>query len=334
MATYLNNILNHLRALQVWAAGKDMALDLDIKTLLLEVKHRGRYFTMYPLLQGGENGNPDRVFHMEVLTAETIGFGGWRPYRTIQHPLSTDKQLFKNFLRNQGIATPESGTHDVSSPPLFDYVIKGTRGSFGKEIAGPYRAGVQPEKQSWAQWSVGNQTFVEQFINGDAAKIWFWGKRPIFAQSHAFPVVRGDGVLSLDALIRKKLAPRLNWDSYVDRDIILACFNYQEVELSAIVPEGMEIWFDYRFARRYAVPPGNGIDSDTTLPQLIERSGRQIYEMGDALADLLRKTIPAPLLITVDCMVDRQGKIWWLEMNTNSLMPPEGYAAMFEDMFR
>ena len=334
MAFYINDILNHLRALQTWSAGKDMALDLDMKTFLLEVKYRGRYFTMYPMFQGGENGRPERVLHMEVLTNETIGFGGWRPYRTIQHPLSTDKQLFKNFLRCQGIATPESGLHDINRPPTFDYVIKGTRGSFGKEISGPYRANTQPTKDSWAQWSAGNQTFIEQFINGETAKIWFWGKRPIFAQSHVFPVVRGDGVSSLDALIRKRLAPRRNWDTFADRDLILSCFDFQQTDLSSVVPEGKELWIDYRFAQRYANPPGNGIDSDSTLPHLMERSGAQIQQMGDALADLLRQAIPAPVLITVDCMVDRQGKIWWLEMNTNSLMPPEGYAAMFEDMFR
>jgi len=334
MAFYINDILNHIRALQTWAAGKDMVLNLDMKTFLLEVKYRGRYFTMYPMFQGGKNGKLDHLFHTDTLTGETIGFGGWRPYRTIRHPLSTDKLLFKNFLQSQGISAPESRLHDLGHPPAFDYVIKGARGSFGREIAGPYRANTQPAKDSWIQWSAGNQTFIEQFIYGETAKIWFWGKRPIFAQSHTFPVVRGDGTSSLEALVRRRLGPQRNWDTHADRDLIVACLDFQEMDLSAIVPEGKEVWIDYRYARRYAAPTGNGIDSDSMLPQMMERSGAQIQQMGDALADLLHKAIPAPILITVDCMVDQQNKIWWLEMNTNSLMPPEGYAAMFENMFQ
>ena len=334
MPYYINDILNHLRSLQTWAAGKDMTLNLDMKTLLLEAKYRGRYFTMYPMFQGGESGKLDRLFHTDILTRETIGFGGWRPYRTIRHPLSTDKLLFKNFLLNEAIPTPESRVHDMGQPPVFDYVIKGARGSFGREIAGPYRANTLPAKDTWTQWSADNQTFIEQFIDGTTAKIWFWGKRPIFALSHTFPMVRGDGASSLDALVRRRLGPQRNWDTHSDRDLIIACLNFQGVDLSTIAPEGQEIWIDYRYARLYAAPPGNGIDSDSTLPQLMERSGAQIQQMGDALADLLRKAIPAPVLITVDCMIDHQGKIWWLEMNTNSLMPPEGYAAMFEDMFQ
>ena len=73
--------------------------------------------------------------------------------------------------------------------------------------------------------------------------------------------------------------------------------------------------------------------SDNELAALQQRSGAQLNAMGGALATLLRKTIPVPVVITVDGVLDEDGKVWWLEMNTNSLLPPEGYETMFRDLF-
>jgi hypothetical protein len=56
--------------------------------------------------------------------------------------------------------------------------------------------------------------------------------------------------------------------------------------------------------------------------------------MGKALAKLLKLTFPAPLMISIDGVLDREGVIWWLEMNTNSVVPPDGYEAMFSDLFQ
>jgi len=331
MAIYINTVFTHFLALQSLATGKEMRLTLNARNFTLEVKYRGRYFTMLPMFQGLANG---QLFHMDSLTKDVVGFGGWRPYRTIQHPYSNDKLLFKQFLRENGLKTPEYQPQDPMRAPSFDYVIKGARGSFGKQISGPYRGGTQPEKDTWTQWAQGSPTFTERFVNGATAKVWFWGNKPIYALAHAFPSVRGDGKQTLDELMRVRLAKRrIDWATCADREILLACLAFQRADVAAVVPEDTDIWFDYRYAQRYEGTPVNAIESDNMLAELIDRDGDHVQRMGNALADLMRKSVPAPVLLTADCMIDQEGHLWWLEMNTNSLMPPEGYAAMFDDLF-
>jgi hypothetical protein len=45
------------------------------------------------------------------------------------------------------------------------------------------------------------------------------------------------------------------------------------------------------------------------------------------------KRLSAPVLYSLDAVVDGEGKVWWLEMNSNPVMPPPGYPAMLQDLF-
>jgi hypothetical protein len=100
-----------------------------------------------------------------------------------------------------------------------------------------------------------------------------------------------------------------------------------------VLEEGREAWIDYRYGQVYPEAFGASARSDSRLEELLQLTGGQLAEMGRALANLLRQTIPVPVVITVDGVLDDQQQIWWLEMNTNSLLPPEAYAAMFADLF-
>ncbi|MCJ0764498.1 hypothetical protein [Variovorax terrae] len=331
MRNYLSVISNHFRALQEWAIDKEAQLDLDVKTFVLEVKHRGRYYHMYPLFQASSEG---QLRHTGFLPKDVVGFGGWRPYPPIRHPHSLNKLLFKDFLRKSELRTPTFLTKAGQSQPEFDYILKGTSGSFGREIAGPFRAS-QPADLNGSTTNPPPSThFVEKFIEGTSLKVWFWGAKAFFAHAQSFPEIEGDGVTTVESLLRQRLTScRLDWEHFSDRSIILECLRFQNISSGAVLKTGESLWFDYRYGKHYEPVHGATPDSDNNLPSLLEQTGTQIHDMGSALANLLKPNFAAPIMISVDGMLDHDGNIWWLEMNTNSLMPPEGYAAMFSDIF-
>jgi hypothetical protein len=54
---------------------------------------------------------------------------------------------------------------------------------------------------------------------------------------------------------------------------------------------------------------------------------------GAHFAAKLRETMPAPVAYALDAVVDADNQVWWLEANSNPVLPPEGYETMFADLF-
>jgi len=54
---------------------------------------------------------------------------------------------------------------------------------------------------------------------------------------------------------------------------------------------------------------------------------------GQWIAAELRQELNAPVLCSLDGVLDADGKIWWLEANSNPIFPPTGYPAMFSTLF-
>ena len=328
MTAYINITFNHFAALQKWVTESGGAATLDVKDFSVEVKHRGRYYRMYPLFQAHVNG---QLVHLPKLTPQVRGFGGWRPYQTITHTHSSDKQLFKQFLAEAGLRTPQSWG-ESAAPPASDYVLKARKGSFGRGLFGPYRAGTAPLVGE-AETRPYGALFAEQFVHGRALKVWFWGARAFFAHMQACPVIVGDGAGTAQALLQRKLRATVTPDAAGLQSFAAGCLAFQGVSLDEVLAEGREAWIDYRYGQQYSESWGTTPVSDNQLQALRELSESQLEEMGSALARLLQQTIPLPVMITCDGILDAEGRIWWLEMNTNSLLPPEGYAAMFADLF-
>jgi hypothetical protein len=283
---------------------------------------------MYPLFQANVNG---QLVHLPNLTPQVRGFGGWRPYHPITHAHSSDKQLFKQFLAEAGLRTPQSWG-EYGAPPMSDYVLKARRGSFGRGLFGPYRAGRAPLVGE-AQTKPYGPLFAEQFVHGRALKVWFWGARPFFAHMQTCPMIVGDGARTAEALLQRKLRSAVSSEPGGLQSFAAECLAFQGVGMNEVLAEGREAWIDYRYGQQYTATWGTTPVSDNQLEALRELSGPQLEEMGTALARLLQQTLPVPVMITCDGVLDGEGRIWWLEMNTNSLLPPEGYAAMFADLF-
>lgn len=328
MAAYLTVSYNHFAALQRWAQETGGQASVDLRDFTMEVKHRGRYYRMFPMFQGRVQG---RLTHLSRLTPDVQGFGGWRPYQTLTHPHSSDKKLFKAWLQECGLRCPQALDFD-GTPPAQDYVLKAPDGSFGVGLFGPFRAGTQPVGPAGEQAARG-ELFAEQFVPGRMLKVWYWGARPFFAHMQAYPALAGDGRSSVGDLLRARVAlAGLQWDTFPQKPIVLGCLAYQGLDLDDTLAEGQQAWIDFRYGQLYDAPRSSLV-SDNQLEDLAQRSGEQLQQLGQALARLLQQAFPAPVVMTVDGLLDDEGRIWWLEMNTNSLLPPEGYAAMFSDLF-
>ena len=328
MAAYLTVSYNHFAAVQRWADETGGQARVDLRDFTMEVKHRGRYYRMYPMFQGRVQG---RLTHLSRLTPDVQGFGGWRPYQTLTHPHSSDKKLFKAWLQECGLRCPRAWDFD-GRPPQEDYVLKARNGSFGLGLFGPFRRGTPPSGQAGEQAGHG-ELFAEQFVRGHMLKVWYWGARPFFAHMQAYPVLAGDGRTSVGELLQARVARAgLDGESFPQKPVVLGCLAYQGLDPADTLPQGQQAWIDFRYGQLYE-PPGAAMVSDNQLQDLALRSGDQLPHLGEALAKLLQQAFPAPVVMTVDGLLDAEGRIWWLEMNTNSLLPPEGYAAMFSDLF-
>lgn len=329
MSSYLNVTFNHFNALQQWATEAGAQAILDMKDFTLEVKHRGRYYRMYPTFQANMNG---RLVHLPNLSPDVRGFGGWRPYQTIMHTHSSDKQLFKAFLAESSLRTPRS-LGSGATPPDVDYVLKPRRGSFGRGLFGPYHANATPSATPQELGEHG-ELFAEEFVHGRMLKVWFWGARAFFAHVQDYPCVVGNGRSCVEQLVRQKVeAAMMSWENFERKPIVQECLAFQGLAFGDVLEQGRRAWIEYRYGQLYPETFGGSPVSDNRLEALVEATGTQVADMGRALGALVRQTIPLPVVITVDGILDADGSIWWLEMNTNSLLPPEGYAVMFADLF-
>jgi hypothetical protein len=326
---YINAFSNHFRSVQEWGQRAQASIVLDVLTFEMEVKCRGRYYTFHPQFVGLVQG---RLVNVPALTPDTAGFIGWRPYRPLAYDLSTHKLQFKSFIRESGLRTPSHWTLDGSSPPPdADYILKRVTGSFGYELAGPFRARTHPPADAAVPGD--GALFAEQFVRGRALKVWFWGDRPFFAHLREPATVLADGRSTLRALIDRRFrSANEEFETYPERRVVEDCLSFQSLGLDDIPEEGRSVLVDYRYGREHR--PGNSsLRSDNDLPALPAPVLEAVERAGDCFAAKLRETLPAPVAYALDAVVDAENRVWWLEANSNPVLPPEGYEAMFADLF-
>ncbi|TFY97066.1 hypothetical protein [Ramlibacter humi] len=327
---YINAFLTHFRAVQEWGRSTQASIELDVMNFEMEVKCRGRYYHLFPQFVGAING---RFFNMPALTPDTGGFIGWLPYRLVKYELARDKLYFKTFVREAGLLTPASWDLAAESPsPNRDYILKRSMGSFGYELAGPFRAGTAPPK---GRLATGNGTvFAEQFIRGRSLKVWYWGQRAFFAHLREPSEVLADGSSTVHALVDQRLKSGHNADleTYKERHVVQDCLAFQDLALADVPKKGTSVLVDYRYGREYR-PAASSLQSDNEMALIPAPAMQAIEAAGSRFAAKLLENMPAPVAYSLDGVIDEEGQVWWLEANSNPAFPPEGYAAMFGDLF-
>ena len=95
---------------------------------------------------------------------------------------------------------------------------------------------------------------------------------------------------------------------------------------------GSHHWIDFRYGRMLQGVPATA-RTDNAFGGLGEVTKGQIQLAGERAQTALRAALPAPVAFTLDGVIDADGDVWWLEMNSNPVFPPEGYAEMFTELF-
>jgi len=329
MIIYSPLFVNHFRTLSEWARETGAEVQLDCANFELKVSWRNRFFFLFAQFVGMPNG---RYAYLPTLTPDVTGFIGWLPYRPFVYALSRDKLTFKRHAQTVGLPTPQFWLAESLSDISADYVLKRSTGSFGYQLSGPFKQALKPDQQVQPQESAGD-LYAEQFIRGKILKVWFWGMRAFFAQCHSYPVVIGDGQSTARKLVEERLKTlALSWDTCTDRSAIESCLSYQGRGMDDTVAAGECLFIDYRYSRDYQ-PPKSALVSDNQLALLSQPVRDQIAAAGVQIKQALMTQVTAPVLYALDGVLDEQDRVWWLEMNSNPLLPPEGYHEMFQDLF-
>jgi len=321
--------MNHLRVIKAWADAHQGKALLDLSSFELEIKARNRYYRLYPQFLAEIQG---RMSHVTDLLPDATSFVGWRPYRPMRCSLSSDKLVFKRAMANAGLPTPQhwSGAEEATA----DFILKRSVGSFGYQLAGPFRQGVEPQvSKAMNDPSAQGQLFAETFVQGHNIKSWFWGGDPVHVQCQPYAWIEGDGQESVQTLIAQRLEEiGEQWSTYEERDAILSALMYQGVSLSTVLPANQKVWLDYRYGRRFS-HAGTTESQDNVWPRITAELRSQITQAGQWLATALKDEIKAPMLCAMDGVLDDAGKIWWLELNSNPICPPTAYPAMLGSLF-
>ncbi|MET3396080.1 hypothetical protein ABIC33_006757 [Variovorax sp. 1140] len=326
--SYIAVTLNHFRALQEWAISQQAEVRLDMKTFRVEVLRGAARCNLHPQFLNTVDGS---LRYSPVLSPAATGFIGWLPYRPISWALSNDKLEFKGFFRRSGLLTPKLWTSLGNVEE--DYVLKQPVGSFGQAVFGPYHAGVDALSLPEHCNQVRERAFAEQFIAGRNVKAWFWGGEPFYLHLHSYPTVRGDGASRIDALIARRME-RIDGaipDS-ADKQWIISSLAFQGRALSDILPRDVEVWIDYRYGRRYASDPIQ-THPDNMQHLLTENGREQVRQAGRYLHNELVKSHGVPVLFALDGVLDADDRIWWLEANSNPILPPTGYPLILATLF-
>lgn len=326
---YLAIALNHFKTVQSWLKSANAEGSLDISSFELEVRCRNRYYKLFPQFIAEKQR---RYIYEPNLTSDSFGFIGWLPYRSISWALSNDKLTFKKFMQQNSERTPDFWTDP--SQASSDYILKRSMGSFGDDLAGPFHASDATSAQAAAPPGSRGTPFAEEFIKGDILKVWFWGSQPFYAQRKRYPEIQGDGSSALHKLIEEHLAlcGRTLAGDDPDHATLLSTIRYQRFDLKHIPTKGERIWLDYRYGRNYT-RGGLRTTSDNAIPNMSAQLKEQIHRAGKKLAEELDQQFPAPVLFSLDAVVDSDEQVWWLEMNSNPTLPPDGYPVIFASLF-
>ncbi len=265
------------------------------------------------------------------LVSQVTGFIGWLPYEVLAWGLSKNKLLAKEFFRRSELLSPRSyAADDVVED---DYVVKSTGGSFGYQVNGPYKRGTHWGVVPTSKKSDSAEVFAEQFIPGKNLKVWFWGSTAVYAQMHAYPIVVGDGESTVQELVDRLQSEAGGTAlSLNDQAALKAALSFQGINATDFLAAGQQVWLDFRYGRRYA-PIALSTETDSNLGEIDPGVRRQIDIAGAKLAEEALILFTVPILFSVDGVVDFKGKVWWLEVNSNPMVPPEAYPLIFVSMF-
>jgi hypothetical protein len=326
---YMTMLTNHIRAVKRWGEKHSAQSTIDVESFQMEVKARNRFFTLHPQFRARING---QLANVSKFSNETTGFLGWLPYQPVRWALSTDKLLFKAYMAEHALRTPAWWL--PPEQPDQDFIFKGAMGSFGLHIVGPFRTGTAQADELGSSASPKETRYAEQFVPGVNLKLWVWGRTIFHVHAHPYSTVIGDGTRSIDELVdqlaraQSPQMPRPRGDA----EAVAVSLAYQGCARDEVLPRGKSVWLDFRYGRGYESPPTTEA-ADNALSNLPGTLLEQARHAVEVLASDLEARFSAPVLYSLDGVLDGSGNAWWLEVNSNPTLPPSGYPHIFSTLF-
>lgn len=316
---YLTSFYRHCEAVHVAALrhpGLQVRVDLsDYSLHLAQEQQRQAWRPRFVTTIKG------RMVYVDKPDAAARGFVGWTPYSIRQWPAATDKVIFKQYAMGAGIPTPAACTDpgEIGGP----FLIKKARSSFGEGIRGPFTHfdGKNAEHQ------LGAGEYYENFILGHIVKAWYWGSQWVAAEFRAPPVVVGDGHSTLRELVQKLPNPSGREHDWSGLGRLAQYCGITTID--TVPPRGKEVLVDFKYASRYEASSQDNLN----VIRKVESTalGEQFRQGGKVLCAAIAPHHPGePTLFALDAMVDQNGKVWFLEMNSNPMIHPDLYAPMIE----
>lgn len=304
-------LLAHFACLHdaVTAAGGTASLDLE--NFQVKVSIRGETRTVYPQFLARNNG---KKYYTPVFSNEVQQLIGWRPYAANTAYYFADKMRTKKFVQENGVATPDFSNE--SNCNLKDVIIKQNVSSFGETIKGPIR-----EASSY-QLDEKKQEFFERFTPGWILKIWYWADAPVVFEKQPMPNIVGDGIHTLDELIR--IRETKNWVT-ANREQLRYVLTFYGLSLDTVLPSGQSQLVDFRYGSTLA---------DWFVIEEVRVDGAQnealvsdLRKIGRLLCDYAPESVANQPVFAVDAILDDTA-LWFLEANANPYVHPMLYKHM------
>ncbi|WP_140637102.1 hypothetical protein [Methylibium rhizosphaerae] len=303
-------LLNHLKAIQPHLAELGLRAHIDVADMSLVVLLGKQWLRMSPQFT---EERPDGVVYTGTFSPKVRRFIGWRPMYDRTWSISADKLEFKRHLQAQGLPTP---AHSLQGPAgLGDVIVKKARSSFSMGIRGPFS---EAAARSVALGADGE--FFESYVPGDIIKIWYWNEQPVAVEETEMLSVVGDGVSDIGTLVERHVHMLgIVGHELAQYEEFLA---YQGRTLRTVLPRDETCAIDFRYncelptMRMRDIQVGR--DAFHGLEPLLQQAGQSLWA-----------TIPGQarqgVVYTVDAMLDKRKRLWFLELNSNPYVHPYVY---------
>jgi hypothetical protein len=322
MALSKNDLLSHfiLLAEATQAVGHEAILSFS--TFKAFVRGGEQDTILYPRFLEVIDGKKG---YTETPTHRARRFIGWLPYRAKRWSLASDKLAFKRHAVENGLLTPDYSTS--ADADLRDVLVKSAVSSFGAKIKGPFR------RTGDVRLDTGAGEYFERFIQGKIVKIWFWNAMPVCMEVDQPPVVVGDGKSTIADLVKQRLVERgkLSEGATTSMQNVEQVLAFHGRSLSDVLAVGEQQVVEIRYGSAlHKASYRQVVDLRSGTPSNVQTD---LGRIGTVAWQGIPEDLRAGTAYTVDAILDAEGRVWVLEMNSNPFIHPYVYQPMASTLF-
>ncbi len=321
MVAAKNNFLDHVKWLRAAAQAQGADLLIEGEQMRALLRRGERHLVLLPRFLAEVDGASQYV---DAWTNSVTHFAGWLPYSVKRWPISTDKLVFKRYAQSVGMRVPSFSV--APDAVLENVIVKRAVSSFGAQVRGPYRSA------SEASLDVAQGDYFESYVQGEHLKVWYWNGEPVAMEVDRPPAIVGDGVWTFGERIAQRIGAYPGQDGAWLDDLLSRCetfLRFHGTDLNAVLPRGKRHAVEFRYGTRLMLAIDRRVvrfgDEGEAAPKELVEAGAHLWR---AVGEVERPQT----LFAVDAVRDREGRIWFLEVNSHPTVHPLAYPAMLKSL--